>query len=55
MKINKPTEIVFQCIKKMVALGILLNRVPKKVLIIGIGGGTEAEALKYLYPNITFD
>ena len=39
----------------MVALGILLNRVPKKVLIIGIGGGTEAEALKYLYPNITFD
>ena len=55
MEINATNKLIFSYIKQFVALAVLMNKEPKKVLIIGVGGGSVAKAFSYMYPDVKLD
>ena len=52
--LNNPKKLVFDY-TQMVMVGLYLNPDPKRVLIIGLGGGTIPSALQDMLPNAQFD
>ena len=51
---RRPKVMVFEYTKMMMA-ALLLNPEPRRVLIVGLGGGTLAMALAELFPEATID
>lgn len=51
---SKPYELVFDY-TKFVMTALVFNDVPKKVLIVGLGGGTLSNNLLAMYPDIAID
>jgi len=54
MDLERPKRIVFPYVRMTLA-GLLVNPAPKRVLMIGLGGGTLSNVLGELYPDITMD
>jgi spermidine synthase len=54
INLDKKSDLVFEYQKKILA-GLLINPQPKRVLLIGLGGGTLAKALLQLYPDLFLD
>ncbi len=51
---SKPQQLVFNYTKLLMA-SLLLNPEPKRILIIGLGGGTMSNTLAQLYPQSKID
>ncbi len=51
---SQPQQLVFNYTKLLMA-SLLLNPEPKRILIIGLGGGTMSNTLAQLYPNSHID
>jgi len=51
---SQPQQLVFNYTKLMMA-SLLLNSNPKRILIIGLGGGTMSNTLAQLYPQSQID
>lgn len=51
---SKPQQLVFNYTKQLFT-GLLVNPEPKRILIIGLGGGTMSNALHQLLPNSYID
>jgi spermidine synthase len=54
MDLDRPKRIVFPYVRMTLA-GLLVNPAPKRVLMIGLGGGTLSNVLGEIYPDITMD
>jgi len=54
MDLKKPGRLVFSYTRMSLG-GLLLNQNPKKILIIGLGGGSIPNTLSTLYPNSIMD
>ena len=48
---NAPKKLVFNYTKLLFSSLLMLEKAPKKILIIGLGGGTMSNTLHQLYPN----
>ncbi len=51
---SQPQKLVFNYTKLLMS-GLLLNPDPKRILIIGLGGGTMSNTLAQLFPNSRID
>ena len=51
---SQPQKLVFNYTKLLMS-GLLLNPEPKRILIIGLGGGTMSNTLAQLFPNSHID
>ncbi|WP_286264469.1 spermidine synthase [Thalassotalea atypica] len=51
---SKPQELVFNYTKLMFS-GLLINQSPKRILIVGLGGGTMSNTLHELFPDSVID
>lgn len=51
---SKPQQLVFNYTKQLLA-GLLVNPEPKRILIIGLGGGTMSNTLHQLLPDSQID
>ena len=51
---SNPQQLVFNYTKLLMA-SLLLNPEPKRILIVGLGGGTMSNTLTELYPNSQID
>ena len=51
---SQPQQLVFNYTKLLMA-SLLLNPEPKRILIVGLGGGTMSNALAQLYPQSQID
>lgn len=51
---SQPKQLVFNYTKLLMS-SLLLNPEPKRILIIGLGGGTVSNTLSELYPNSKID
>ncbi len=51
---SQPHKLVFNYTKLLMS-GLLLNPEPKRILIIGLGGGTMSNTLAQLFPNTHID
>jgi spermidine synthase len=51
---SKPQQLVFNYTKQLLS-GLLINPDPKRILIIGLGGGTMSNTLHQLLPNSQID
>ncbi len=51
---SQPQKLVFNYTKLLMS-GLLLNPEPKRILIIGLGGGTMSNTLAQLFPNSRID
>ncbi len=51
---SKPQQLVFNYTKQLLA-GLLINPEPKRILIIGLGGGTMSNTLHQLLPESQID
>ena len=54
MNITRPKQIVFPYVR-MTFAGLIANPEPRKMLMIGLGGGTIATTLMELYPDLKMD
>jgi spermidine synthase len=54
LDLKKPTRVVFEYQKLMIAC-LLTRPSPKRICIIGLGGGSLATALRRLYPEVIID
>ncbi|MBT4492927.1 MAG: fused MFS/spermidine synthase [Gammaproteobacteria bacterium] len=54
MNVRQPTKIVFPYVR-MTFAGLLVNPKPRKVMMIGLGGGTITTVLTELYPDLEID
>ena len=54
MNITRPKQIVFPYVR-MAFAGLMANPEPRKMLMIGLGGGTIATTLMELYPDLKMD
>ena len=54
MDLKDPDRIVFPYVRMSLA-GLLLNPSPKRLLMIGLGGGTISNVLAELYPDMEMD
>ena len=54
IRLEDPDAIVFPYVRMMLA-SLLLNPEPRRVLVIGLGGGTLPTALRDLYPHARID
>jgi spermidine synthase len=54
LDLNKKNTLVFEYQKKMLG-SLMINPYPRKVLVIGLGGGSLAKALSHMYKDISLD
>ena len=54
MNTQKPDELVFEY-AKLVFAGLLVNAEPKRILVVGLGGGSLPQAFRTLLPNTVID
>ena len=54
MDLSNPKKLVFPYVRMSMG-GLLLNSEPKRVLMIGLGGGSIPNVLEELYPNVHID